>query len=201
MLPAFERLLKRRAPRATLRLRSIPLDVGGWLRESGGVLVGASDLAASRRKGEALQSERYYEDAFTCLLRKRHPLRSSAWTPARFASARHVLVTPRGATDRGAVDDALAARGLTRGIARVVPSFALAVALVREDDYLTTVPDAYARIIDKRGLTLRRPPIPVPPVAMHLVWHAGRAHDRRLRFLRALLHEALPRTLARRRAS
>ena len=54
-----------------------------------------------RRKVEDLESERYYEDGFTCLLRNRHPLLAGPWTTARFAKAHRVLVTPRGATDRG----------------------------------------------------------------------------------------------------
>ena len=196
VLPRLEKLLRRRAPRASLRVRPIPLGFEAWLRESGAVLVAPSTLISPRQSGDGLESERYYEDSFACLLRSRHPMLSGPWTAARFAKARHLLVAPRGATDRGAVDEALAARGLARDIACVVPSFALAVSLARQGDYVVTLPEAYARITDMAGMTLRTPPVDVPHVAMRLVWHGAHAHDGRLRFVRSLLQEALPNTHA-----
>lgn len=196
LLPQLDRALRRQAPQARLRVRSIPQDAVVWLRESGGVLVGPSTLVASRRAGDGLESERYYEDAFVCLLRQRHPLLSGAWTPARFAKARHLLVTVSNASDRGTVDEALAALGLRRELACVVLSFSVALALVRESEYVVTLPEAYARVADTRGLTVRAPPVALPGLAMHLIWHAAHGHDGRLRFLRTLLQESLPKQLA-----
>jgi len=200
MLPRLDLLLHQRAPAASLRVRSIPVDYEAWLRDSGGVMVGPSDLLKSGRQQDGLESERYYEDGFACLLRNGHPLLSGPWTARRFVETPHVLVTPRGATDRGAVDDALAALGLQRTIACVVPSFALALPLVRKRDYVMTTPHAFAHLADTVGLTRRAPPFVIPSVAMRLIWHRAHTQEGRLGFLRALLHDALPKTAAKKRA-
>jgi DNA-binding transcriptional LysR family regulator len=134
-----------------------------------------------------------------CVLRDEHPLLGAPWSAKRFAEASRVLVTPRGASDQGVVDDALSALGLSRRITRVVTTFALALQLVRSGDYVVTMQDGVARALDTPGVTLRSPPIAIPQIAMHLLWHASNAHEGRVELLRALMHEALPKTWNRRR--
>jgi len=190
LLPALDDRIRTRAPRATLRVRPVPLAVTDWLLESGGVLVGPASCVGAPREATSAASVGFYDDGFVCVLREGHPLLRRAWTPASFAAAEHVLVTPRGASDRGAIDDGLQAVGLTRRVARVVSSFSLAIPLLRANDYVGTMPSAFARHADLKGLRVRPPPLVVRPVAMRLIWHLAHGHTGKVALLRELLVDA-----------
>ncbi len=187
LLPALDERVRARAPRATLRVRPIPMAVTEWLLDSGGVLVGPASCVGSPREAASAGSVGYYDDGFVCALREGHPLLKRAWTPSTFAAADHLLVTPRGATDRGAIDEGLQALGLARRVARVVSSFSLALPLLRAGDYVVTMPTAFAHAADLAGLRVRPPPLEVPKVAMRLIWHIAHAHSAQVAWLRELL--------------
>jgi DNA-binding transcriptional LysR family regulator len=191
LLGALDRRLRREAPSATLAVAPIPIAVSDWLEQSGGVLITPSGRFAATAPDDGLRVETLYEDRYVCLMRPGHPGHHAPWSAARYAALGHVLVTPRGSSPRSDIDEHLAASGLSRRIARIVPSFALALPLVADSDWITTIP---ARCVPKRGagrLVARELPFRMPPLAMKLVFHPAHAGDARLRFITRLLHEVV----------
>ncbi len=68
----------------------------------------------------------------------------------RFLKARHLLVSETGDA-AGIVDAALEKRGLSRRVGVTVPSFALALALLADNDLLCTLP---RRLVARNGARL-----------------------------------------------
>jgi DNA-binding transcriptional LysR family regulator len=122
------------------------------------------------------------EDSYSCLVRADHSLATGQLTLARYAAARHLLVSPRG-DPRGFVDDALAKSGLTRHVAMVINHFAAAPPIVAASDLVLTAPTLVLMRLLRPGLALIDSPV-VAPLAfrrLDLIWHGrlGRspAHD------------------------
>ena len=127
-----------------------------------------------------------FSDRFVLCARPDHPLWDEPVTPERFAAAAHLLVAPFGATQRGAVDIALQALGLSRRVATFVPNFASAPDLLRDTDLIATLP---ARVA-VGGLRCEDPPIPLPEFEVEAVWHARTHNDEGHRWFRGLLRAA-----------
>jgi DNA-binding transcriptional LysR family regulator len=125
------------------------------------------------------------------VLRTDHPALARKWTLELFAGLDHVLVSLLG-RGGGHVDEALAAHGLRRRIALRLPYPALAPSIVAETDLVVTTPRWLALKLASSGeLVVRRPPLPIPPVRIALVWHERSHRDPRQRWLReALSREA-----------
>jgi DNA-binding transcriptional LysR family regulator len=112
------------------------------------------------------------EDGYSCMVATGHSLAAEKLTLARYAAARHLLVTPRGDA-RGFVDDKLAEKGLTRRVAMTVNHFSAAPAIVEGSDLVLTAP---TKIIE-RYLGPRTTMFPAPvdaPLALRrfdMMWH------------------------------
>ena len=74
-----------------------------------------------------MRAQALFRDRFIGAVRAGHPLSKGEITPARYAAARHILVSRRG-VDKGPIDDALAPFGLEREIATVVGGFSAVLA-------------------------------------------------------------------------
>lgn len=121
-------------------------------------------------------------DAYVCVVWKRHPCRRL--TLQRFAEMDHVLVAPR-EREGGVVDEALAAKGLSRRVAVQVSTFLVAPYALVGSERIATVP---ARMADEllRLHPLRRlnPPLPIPGVVLCQGWHEIHRNDPGHRWLR-----------------
>ena len=106
---------------------------------------------------------------------------------ARYASGAHVMATRRG-LERGPVDEALAAQGLSRRIAAYVGGYAEALALARDSDLIATVPEKFcaALLADMRRFSL---PLELPAFTVSMLWHPRMDADPAHRWLRACLHQ------------
>ncbi|NMO17922.1 LysR family transcriptional regulator [Pyxidicoccus fallax] len=187
LLPALDDLLTRRAPRASLSVRTVTTDVSTFLRDEGGLAI-VADTARER----GLSTETLFLEDFVCALREGHPLLKGAWTARRFAAAEHILVAPRAQSRRGSVDDLLEAQGLTRRITRVVTSFALATPLLVSSDRITVLPRSFAQARARElGIVLRAPPFEMPSIQMELMWHPGHERDPKHLWFRGLLRDAV----------
>jgi DNA-binding transcriptional LysR family regulator len=84
--------------------------------------------------------------------------------------AGHVRVAPDG---RGAslVDSILAARGLRRRIAVVLPSSSGIPHVVAATDLIATLPSKIVRDVQIPGLRIIPAPLPPVEVSAHLFWH------------------------------
>ena len=191
LLPALDRLVRIRAPHATLAIAAIPMAVSDWLETSGGVLVSPSGAFAAASAGDSFVSDSFYEDRYVCVLRRGHPAEKLAWNATAYAGQEHVLVLPRGRTPRSDVDDHLATKGLIRRISRLVPSFTLALSVVRRSDLITTMPERCVQAISKGGIHVRPLPFRLDPLVMRTVVSPAHAGDARTEFIKHLLRASL----------
>jgi DNA-binding transcriptional LysR family regulator len=143
-----------------------------------------------------LRIQALFRDIFIGLARAEHPLLTiGPITPERFVAHGHVVASRSGFA-HGPVDDGLAALGLTRNIAAIVPSFPAVIAVVSASDLIGLAPRSYFNV----GLsseTSRRAPImsfPLPVrtagITVSQIWHPRHDADPAHRWLRGLIIEA-----------
>lgn len=135
------------------------------------------------------------EDRFCVVVRADHPLGRSP-TLARYLAVRHVAVSTRA---EGAVleDSALLRLGIRREIAVRCQTYAAAFALVGRSDAAVTAPTLVAAGVGSSP-ALRRLPLPfeVPPVQLHLYWHANGETDPANTWLRSAVESCISATHA-----
>jgi DNA-binding transcriptional LysR family regulator len=128
-----------------------------------------------------------FDESFTCVARKGHPLAGTRMTLPRYASASHVLVAPRG-TPGSLVDDVLARAGRTRRVAVAVPHFLVVPFVVASTDLIATLPNRVATMLaEPLDLVRMPPPIEIDGFQMAMAWHERMHDDARHRWLREQL--------------
>lgn len=187
LVPPLIQRLAREAP-------GLDLEIVAWsARWREELERGAVDLTVGVPTGDEpnLYSRPLITNEWACLLREGHPALGKRWTVQLFAGLDHVLVSLLG-RGGGPVDEALAAHGLKRRIALRIPYPAVAPHIVAETDLVVTTPRWLALKLASAGnVVIRRPPIPIPPVRVALVWHERSHRDPRQRWLRdALVRES-----------
>ena len=154
-------------------------------KDSGGLRDGAVDLetgVVGRSMGPEVRSQALFRDRFVGVVRAGHPLAKGRMTAVRYAGARHVGVSRRGA-DRGPIDDALAPSGLRRTIVVTVGGFSTAIALARGSELVATVPDRHTVGL-REGMHAFALPFDGPQVTVALLWHPRMDADPGHRWLR-----------------
>ncbi|PXX71147.1 LysR family transcriptional regulator [Nocardia tenerifensis] len=149
--------------------------------------IGADDAAAPDMRTAVL-----YRERMAGIVRASGPLgRQRRPTLAQLCRYPHVSASRRGRA-RGPLDDVLAAAGLQRRVAAVVPTHAVAALLVSSSDYIGLVPHRLAQEYGK-PLGLHSFPLPadLPEIEIRLLWHARLDADPAQRWLRDTLREAL----------
>ncbi|MEZ4398804.1 MAG: LysR family transcriptional regulator [Kofleriaceae bacterium] len=182
----LDRLLRAEAPGVDLRFVPNSAD------DAHAVRAGGSDLAVGIY-GELppeMRTRPLLTDRFVCVVRADHPGVGRRLTLEGYLRLAHIQVAPRGQPG-GHVDDALAARGRARRVARAVPYFVTALGLAAQTDYALTVSERIAtRLAPDLGLRVLELPVAVRPYALSLVWHPRFDGDAAHRFLREVLARA-----------
>jgi len=132
--------------------------------------------------GPEVRTRALFHDRFIGVVRQGHPLTQGSITAARYAAARHVLVSRRG-VDKGLVDEELKSLGLQRQIVTTVDGFAAALALSRATDLVSAVPERHTENL-RNGLFSFELPFPVPGVKVSMLWHPRMDGDEVHRWLR-----------------
>lgn len=123
----------------------------------------APDIAA----GSGVVRRKLFDDHNVCVLRAGHPA-AKRLTVEAFAAAPHVQVSPRGLV-QDHVDEALAARGLSRRIVIRVPHFDSGPHLVADSDAITLLPARLAaRWTASPRVVVKEPPLPLPGFSLAL---------------------------------
>lgn len=128
-----------------------------------------------------------FRDRLVGVVRSGHPLSQGDVSVERYAAGQHVYVSRRG-QDRGQIDDALEAQGLTRQINTVVAGFATAIALARDTDLIASVPERYTAH-QRQGLYSFALPLALPTFTVSMLWHPRLDADLAHRWLRGCLRE------------
>ncbi|OZD55628.1 LysR family transcriptional regulator [Rhodococcus sp. 06-1477-1B] len=104
----------------------------------------------------------------------------------------HVSASRRG-LDRGPLDEALEARGRSRRVVAVVPTYAVGALMALEDDVLCLIPSVLARHLTDRGVPLRVHEVPVdlPKATVQQRWHERVDADPASSWLRAMVQHAV----------
>lgn len=131
-------------------------------------------------------SEPLLEDAVAVVVRRDHPC-GNVWTAADYATYPSVVISLIGDASSD-IDTALAAVGVERSIAAIVPTFRAAVEIVAATDAVTTISRAYAAsVIATLPLTLLAAPLANSRLGVTMVWAAYRSSDPVLIWLRGAL--------------
>jgi DNA-binding transcriptional LysR family regulator len=150
------------------------------------------DIGVLGEIGPEIRVQTLLRDRFVAALRVGHPLLKGRMTARRFAAAAHVSASRRG-LNRGPIDDALAAQGLSRHVNYVVPGFHAAMLTAAASDLVAAVPLAVAATASRLGLKIRYVDLPVatPEVAISQAWHPRFDKDPGHRWLRDAVRRAL----------
>ncbi|WP_157314367.1 LysR family transcriptional regulator [Chitinibacter sp. GC72] len=134
-----------------------------------------------------LRTRALFRDHFVGVVRLGHALSQQDITPQRYAAGQHILVSRR-EQETGLVDDALQPLELSRQIACFVGGFATALALVRDSDLITAVPERHTRQL-RVGLHTFALPLALPQITVSMQWHPRMDADPAHRWLRTVLAE------------
>ncbi|QFU90278.1 LysR family transcriptional regulator [Amycolatopsis sp. YIM 10] len=177
-----------RAPGVVLRFVTEGSETAEALRDGSVDLdIGAGDVAAPDIRSVSL-----YRERVVGIVRADSPLgRHRRPSLAQLCKYPHVSASRRGRA-RGPLDEALAAAGLQRQVAAVVPTSAVAAFLVASSQYVGLVPQRLAEQFGE-ALGIRWFPIAaeLPEIDVRLLWHARLDADPAHRWLRDTLRDAL----------
>ncbi|KQX00183.1 LysR family transcriptional regulator [Massilia sp. Root418] len=99
----------------------------------------------------------------------------------------HVLVSPEG-NRHGLVDQVLAERGLKRDVRLTLPHMFAVPAILRQTGYTATLLRRVALHSAQAGeLLMLPPPVPLPDIAFHMIWHRRNDSQAAQRWLRDLM--------------
>jgi DNA-binding transcriptional LysR family regulator len=134
-------------------------------------------VVALHGRASALPSAVLTREPFACVVRKGHPAGAGGLDAAMYAALPHVVVSPVG-SPVGSADAALAALGLKRRVALVVPTFAAAAHAVVDSDLVLTGSRREAeRTAQFLPLQLLEPPVALRPFHVGVYWHPRSEND------------------------
>lgn len=182
--PALLARIARDAPGVRLRFVNKTDKDSAPLREGSVDLdTGVVDADASPE----LLTQALFRDRLIGVVRAGHSLSRGEVSAERYAQGQHVYVSRRG-QDRGQIDDAFEAQGLTRQISTIVAGFSTAIALARDTDLIASVPERYTAH-QREGLHSFALPLTLPAFTVAMLWHPRLDADLAHRWLRGCLRE------------
>lgn len=184
LLPALAARLRDAAPGVALSIVASDVPTLETLRD------GPCDLVISPRPpdGTDILQKRLFEDRWRVFYDRR--VRRAPASAAAYLEADHVTVVyeARRALE---LDGALAARGLKRRFAVMVPGFGAVASFLRGSPMLATAPARLASGLLREFASIE-PPVPCPRLPMYMIWHARTHHDAAHRWMRQQLEAVVP---------
>lgn len=188
LLPGLASIIAREAPGVNLRALGFQHRRDAIRLLDEGIVdaaIGVSPGTERRIFTTPLFSER-----FICIARRDSPVIAALSSVEAFAAAPHILVSPEG-DEHGVVDDALDAAGLTRRLCVVLPHMYAVPALVVKTDMIATLMEG---VVMNSGfsshLHIASPPMELPSVEFHLLWHRRTEKHPGYRWFRSCVVEA-----------
>ncbi|MDP3699895.1 MAG: LysR family transcriptional regulator [Hylemonella sp.] len=188
LLPALAARLRQSAPGVALRVIPSAIPRLEMLRNDECQLV----ISPRPPEGSDIVQKRLFEDPYRVFYDP--AVREAPRDEADYLASDHATVVyePRRSLD---LDQHLAAKGLQRRFAVMVPSFSALPAFLRGTPLLATVPGLLARQTFT-GLANCPPPVHCPTMPMYAIWHARYQQDAAHRWLRAQLEAVVAPALA-----
>src|SRR5271156_5362807 len=189
LLPQVSEIVNREGPGIDLRVRGFSdrQNAIHFLDEGiADVAIGVSPGTEAR-----ILMSRLFTERFVCIARRGSPAASALRSVKEFAAARHILVSPEG-EEHGVVDVALAERGMMRRLGVVLSQMYAAPHLVANSNNLiaTLMEGVVANSGFSDDLVVAAPPLELPTVDFHLLWHRRTDQHPAHQWLRACIAEA-----------
>jgi len=147
------------------------------------------DLGVVGDLGPEVRTLPLYSDRMVGLAAPGHPLASGPVTLERLAAYPHVVVSRRG-RDRGPLDDVLAAAGLSRQVAVIVPTHAAAALLILSARLTGLIAGFAAReVASATAVRVYEIPATLPPLPISAAWHLRYDADPEHRWLRSQVQD------------
>ncbi len=146
-LDLIDRIQRRAGPGIRIAFRSPAPDQTTALLERG-----EADLVIGTEGGlpPGMKSTRLFTDRYRMAQRRGHPRGDKPPSLAEYCNLRHVLVSSRGQSFHGFIDEALKALGKSRTVAVAVHQYNLAPMVVANSDYVCTLPERFlSRFTDR----------------------------------------------------
>lgn len=186
LLPGLARLLSEQAPGVDLR-------VVGYDKDDVGAIVGRglADLAVGvfPRPPEGAVVRPLFNESFVGVARVGHPALARPLGAEDYARLGHALFTVR-RDAVGAVDVALAERGLTRRVALTVPHVLALPPVLAATDLVAAMPARLLGQFRDARLTTFAIPLPLAPWRVDMIWNPLARSDQGNAWLRAALERA-----------
>ncbi|MRD46017.1 LysR family transcriptional regulator [Caenimonas koreensis DSM 17982] len=169
LLPALAVRLRERAPGVSLRIVPSAVPRAEMLRNDECQLV----ITPRPPEGTDIIQKLLFQDHYRVFYDP--AVRKAPQSIAEYLAADHATVVyePRRSID---LDQQLAARGVVRRFAVMVPGFSALPAFMRGTALLATVPSLLARHT-LADLASCEPPLPCPAMPMYALWHVRYRHD------------------------
>jgi DNA-binding transcriptional LysR family regulator len=170
LLPTLMAGLKEEAPGIVLNVRAVHGRDGAVDLLDAGAIDAAVGVVPTNLDGR-IQTRPLLRDTFVTIVAASHPAAQAPMTLDAFLALEHVLVSPEG--DRyGVVDAALAQLGKHRTLSLTLPHmFAVPAVVARTRLTATLLGRAALTAADSSGLHLFAPPLALPEIVFHLLWH------------------------------
>jgi DNA-binding transcriptional LysR family regulator len=144
------------------------------------------DIGVGGEEGPELKAQTLFRERFNGAVCRGHDLADGPVDPVRFAAYPHVVASRRGRL-KGPIDEALAALGLSRTIALVVPSHTAALLVTAGSDLVASIPASLAKgeVTERLGIRTFDAPLDTGAIAISQTWHPRLDGDAAHRWLRA----------------
>lgn len=136
-----------------------------------------------------LPTEELFADRFICLSSYASHIEGQSISLEALCACRHVILNPRGAPVSKVIDNAIAARGMTRNLVVDVPNYAAAFQAMRTAELIAFVPGQMA--LNAAPLKELKTDLETPVVEIVAQWHPRMANDARHVWLRDVLMAAV----------
>ncbi|WP_333496032.1 LysR family transcriptional regulator [Kluyvera sp. CHPC 1.251] len=148
------------------------------------------EIGVQKEMGPEIRLQALFRDRFIGVVRENHPLLASSLSAEAYTRWGHVVASRHG-SGQGPVDEALAALGLSRYVAAIVPGYTAALAVVQDTDLIAQVPLSWFMGLQNRIGTERYSsftlPVETPEITVSQMWHPRMDVDSAHRWLRHLV--------------
>lgn len=126
-----------------------------------------------------------YQERFVVLLSRRHAALKNWGLPA-YLDAQHALISPRGGSFTGAIDEALSALGHRRRVTLSMATASSLLQVLRDAALMAAVPETFAKqVATAWDLEIRELPFAVARYPVQMIWHPSTSKSNHHQALRA----------------
>jgi len=186
LLPALLEALAEQAPGIAINVHAFSdRDHAIDLLDAG--IIDAAIGVAPTNPEERILTRPILRDEFVTIIASKHPAARRGMNMEVYLSLPHALSSPEGQR-HGLVDQALAQQGLQRELALTLPQmFALPAVVSRTCMTATVMKRVALSSAASRKLAFFSPPVALPEVVFHLIWHRRSDRHSAQQWLRSMI--------------